>query len=101
MIMIVSALKWNQINFMHSRHCLIQGSHTDWKTWKNGETFSSQGKVRNFVQTGKVREIWTKYWKSQENLENFYFLLFLIELFELLNCLIKLLTSYTIWVGWP
>ena len=25
---------------------LIQGSHSDWKTWKNGKAFSSQGKVR-------------------------------------------------------
>ena len=27
---------------------LIQGSHSDWKTWKNGKAFSSQGKVREF-----------------------------------------------------
>ena len=33
----------------------IQGSHWDWKTWKNGKAFSSQGKVREF---------WTD-WKSQ------------------------------------
>ena len=32
-----------------------QGSHSDWKTWKNGKAFSSQGKVREF---------WTD-WKSQ------------------------------------
>ena len=25
-----------------------QGSHSDWKTWKNGKAFSSQGKVREF-----------------------------------------------------
>ena len=31
------------------------GSHMDWKTWKNGKTFSSQGKIREF---------WTD-WKSQ------------------------------------
>ena len=41
----------------------MQGSHTDWKTWKNGKTFSSQGilcrleKSGKFGQnTGKVRE---------------------------------------------
>ena len=28
--------------------CRIQGSHSDWKTWKNGKAFSSQGKVREF-----------------------------------------------------
>ena len=33
----------------------LQGSHLDWKTWKNGMAFSSQGKVREF---------WTD-WKSQ------------------------------------
>ena len=32
-----------------------QGSHSDWKTWKNGKAFSSQG---------KVRENHTKYWKT-------------------------------------
>ena len=26
----------------------LQGSHSDWKTWKNGKAFSSQGKVREF-----------------------------------------------------
>ena len=25
-----------------------QGSHSDWKTWKNGKAFSSQEKVREF-----------------------------------------------------
>ena len=37
-----------------------QGSHSDWKTWENGKTFSSQGKVRNFKQTGKVKEYHTQ-----------------------------------------
>ena len=36
---------------------LFQGSHSDWKTWKNGKAFSRQGKVSEF---------WTD-WKSQEN----------------------------------
>ena len=43
----------------------IQGSHTDWKTWKNGQTFSSQGNLDKILEksgkfgqnTGKVREI--------------------------------------------
>ena len=33
-----------------------QGSLSDWKTWKNGKAFSSQGKVREFEWTGKIRE---------------------------------------------
>ena len=49
-------------------HC--QGSHSDWKTWKNGKAFSSQGKVREFwtdwKSQGKVRENHTKYWKLGE-----------------------------------
>ena len=115
-----------------------QGSHTDWKTWKNGETFSSQGKVREFCAD----------WKSQGNLDKIleksgkfreflFFVLFLIELYLLKwikfsvfrptwwvssvviqfgeswcptactcspstdSILGLLLTSYTIWVGWP
>ena len=51
-----------------------QVSHSDWKTWKNGKAFSSQGKVREF---------WTD-WKSQGKphkiLENWdkYYLIFLV-----------------------
>ena len=57
-----------------------QSSHTDWKNGKN--FFPVREKSGNFVQTGKVREIWTKYWKSQGNLGNFYFfVLFLNELY--------------------
>ena len=29
-------------------HVTCQGSHSDWKTWKNEKAFSSQGKVREF-----------------------------------------------------
>ena len=34
--------------FMQSSNTqnLAQDSHSDWKTWKNGKAFSSQGKVR-------------------------------------------------------
>ena len=47
------------------------------KPGKMEKLFPVREKSGNFVQTvqtGKVREIWTKYWKSQGNLENFYFL---------------------------
>ena len=42
----------------------FQGSHWDWKTWKNGKAFSSQVKDRVIVeQTGsKSGKIHTKYW---------------------------------------
>ena len=32
----------------HQKSKTGQGSHSDWKTWGNGKTFSSQGKVREF-----------------------------------------------------
>ena len=44
------------------------------KPGKMEKRFPVREKSGNFVQTGKVREIWTKYWKSQGNLENFYIL---------------------------
>ena len=75
----------------------VHGSHVDWKTWEKGKTFSSQGKSqrilnrleksRNFTQnTGKVREIYPKYWKSEGIGVSFYFYFssdFLIELYLL------------------
>ena len=70
---------------------IYQGFHSDWKTWKNGEAFYSQGilnrleKSEKITQnTGKVREFWTD-WKSQgkwhkilENTVNFRQILFVI-----------------------
>ena len=74
----------------------------DWKTWKNEKTFSSQGilnrleKSGNFTQnTGKIREFYPKYWKSEEILAGFYFYFFsdfLIEVY-LLNRFLYLLNS--------
>ena len=129
------SFRTNIISFIGNNN---QGSHTDWKTWKNGKTFSSQGKVREFCAD----------WKSQGNLDKIleksgkfreflFFVLFLIELYLLKwikfsvfrptwwvssvviqfgeswcptactcspstdSILGLLLTSYTIWVGWP
>ena len=42
-----------------------QGSHSDWKPGKMGRHFPVREKSGNFEQTGKVREIHTKYWKTQ------------------------------------
>ena len=37
-------------------------SNSDWKTWKNGKAFSSQGKVGKITQnTGKLIEFQTNY----------------------------------------
>ena len=62
-----------------------QGSHTDWKTWKNGTTFSSQGKVRELLcRLEKSGKIGQNTGKVRGNLGNFYFfVLFLIELYLL------------------
>ena len=64
---------------------LNQGSHSDWKTWKNGKAFSSQGKVREFwtdwKSQGKVRENYTKYWKILKfeiNIIWYFYILFLV-----------------------
>ena len=43
-----------------------QGSHSKWETWKIGKTFSSQGKVREFLtdwkSQGKSTKILEKLW---------------------------------------
>ena len=50
----------------------VQGFLSDWKTWKNGNAFSSQGKLREFwpdwksqgkitQNTGKLREFQTNF----------------------------------------
>ena len=51
---------------------LLQGSHSDWKTWKMGRHFPVREKSGNFEQIGKVRENDTKYWKIQEISEKYY-----------------------------
>ena len=51
----------------------LQGSHSDWKTWKKWEgIFQSTKKSGNFEQTGKVRENHTKYLKTQETWDKYY-----------------------------
>ena len=74
--------------------CTYQGSHSDWKTWKNGKAFSSQGKVREFwtdwKSQGKVRENHTKYWKTEENWDKYY-LIFLVIFKWTVHYLLKLI----------
>ena len=53
----------------------LQGSHSDWKTWKNGKAFSSQGKVREFWWDRKSQG---KSHKILENWGNFRQMLFVI-----------------------
>ena len=58
-----------RFKFMHGTVNLLltpiylQGSHSDWKTSKNGKAFSSQGKVREF------RTDWKSQGKSHKILE--------------------------------
>ena len=35
---------------------LVQGSHSDWKTWKNGKAFSSQGILNRLEKSGKITQ---------------------------------------------
>ena len=46
----VSTLQMAYYLFLDRQVCKVhcQGSHWDWKTWKSGKAFSSQGKVREF-----------------------------------------------------
>ena len=48
---------------------MLHGSQMDWKTWKNGRTFSSQGK--DGINNGKVSEI-SGFPQHLESLENHY-----------------------------
>ena len=50
---------------IYTQFKILQGSHSNWKTWKMGRHFPVREKLGNFEQTGKVRENHTKYGKSQ------------------------------------
>ena len=39
-----------------SNNVIQQGSHSDWRTWKNGKAFSSQGILNRLEKSGKIRE---------------------------------------------
>ena len=63
-----------------AHHVTMHGFHIHWKTWKawkNGSTFSTEGKSVGFEHTGKVWEFYPIYWKSG-SFSQFLFL-FLIE----------------------
>ena len=49
----------------------LHGSHMDWKTWKMRKRFPVREESGNFEQTGKVREFYPKYWKSEDILASF------------------------------
>ena len=75
-------------------HGSYHGSHMDWKTWKNGKTFSSQGKVREFWTDWKRQGILPNILEKSGNFSQFLFLVFLwfflIEVY-LLNRILYLL----------
>ena len=39
-----------------------RGSHSDWKTWKNGKAFSSQGILNRLEKSGKITQNTGKLW---------------------------------------
>ena len=57
---------------------LVQGSHSDWKTWKNEKAFSSQGILNRLEKSGKITR---KYWKIQGISDKILFVIF-IEIFK-------------------
>ena len=99
--------KW-QLSFDRCRILQKLNPRVPTQTGKPGKMeklFPVREKSGNFVQTGKVREIWTKYWKSQGNLENFYFLCFfnwtvfvkMDQVFSFQAHLVGVLSGYPIW----
>ena len=56
-------------NIIHNNDLTVGFPHR-LENFENGRAFSSQGKVRKFEHTGKVKGFYTKYWTSQENLDN-------------------------------
>ena len=94
---------WTQKNMIRIK---VHGSHKNWKTRKNGKTFSSQGKVREFWTDWKSQGILPKVLEKCGNftkntgkvkgiLASFYFYFFsdfLIEVY-LLNRLLYLVNS--------
>ena len=72
---------------------MVHGSHMDWKTWKKmRKRFPVREKSGNFEHTGKVREFYPKYWKSEEILASFFSLIFKLYIY-LLNRFLNFLNS--------
>ena len=63
----VSVLNLHIFSLLDINH----GSYMDWKTWKIGKLFQVREKSGNFEQTGKVKEFYPKYWKSEGILVSF------------------------------
>ena len=54
-----------------------QGSHSDWKTWKNGKAFSSQAfKSQGILNRLEKSENHSKYWEFQTNLISYFLVIF-------------------------
>ena len=85
-----SSVPWPiHVSFEKPMILASQGSHSDWKTWKNGKAFSSQGKVGEFwtdwKSQGKVREKSGKITQNTGKLREFeiniiwyFYILFLV-----------------------
>ena len=59
-----------QVNVLLS---VNQGSHSDWKTWKNGKAFSSQGILNRVEKSAKITQNTGKFREFRTNII-FYFL---------------------------
>ena len=69
--------------------CPGQGSHSDWKTWKNGKAFSSQGKVREFWWDWKSQGKSHKILENWGNFRQMFFVIFQWQLNEFVYYLLN------------
>ena len=53
-----------------------QGSHSDWKTWKNGKAFSSQGILNRLEKSGKTTQNTGKLRKFQKKILCYFSMIF-------------------------
>ena len=44
------------ICYYYSLAYSLQGSHSNWKTWKNGKAFFSQGILNRLEKSGKITQ---------------------------------------------
>ena len=55
---------------------VIQGSHSDWKTWKNEKAFSSQEILNRPEKSGKITQNTGKFGEFQTNIVCYFFVIF-------------------------
>ena len=78
----------------------MQGSHSDWKTWKNGKEFSSQGILNRLEKSGKITQNTGKLREFQTNIICYFLVIFKLTVYyfakmhQFFNLKNKLLKKY-------